>query len=138
MSLFEGYERRIDKINEVCKKYGIASIEDARKICNDKGIDPYKTVEDLQPIAFENAKWAYTLGAAIAIKKGCTKAVDAARLSAKASRHSACRAPLPTTAKSVSAMATSAPCSSTRRLVASHSSQAMSPSQQQKAPSASR
>ncbi|MCI6283197.1 GGGtGRT protein, partial [Selenomonas sp.] len=56
MSLFEGYERRIDKINEVCKKYGIANIEEARKICNDKGIDPYKTVEDLQPIAFENAK----------------------------------------------------------------------------------
>ena len=79
MSLFEGYERRIDKINEVCKKYGIASIEDARKICNDKGIDPYKTVEDLQPIAFENAKWAYTLGAAIAIKKGCTKANEAAK-----------------------------------------------------------
>jgi len=79
MSLFEGYERRIDKINEVCKEYGIASIEDARKICNDKGIDPYKTVEELQPIAFENAKWAYTLGAAIAIKKGCKKAVDAAK-----------------------------------------------------------
>ena len=78
MSLFEGYERRIDGINEVCKKYGIASIEDAKKICDAKGVDPYKIVEGLQPIAFENAKWAYILGAAIAIKKGCTKAADAA------------------------------------------------------------
>ena len=79
MSLFEGYERRIDKINEVCKQYGIASIEDAKKICADKGINPYQIVEDLQPIAFENAKWAYTLGAAIAIKKNVTTAVEAAK-----------------------------------------------------------
>ena len=79
MSLFEGYERRIDKINEVCKQYGIASIEDAKKICADKGIDPYQIVEALQPIAFENAKWAYTLGAAIAIKKNVKSAVEAAK-----------------------------------------------------------
>ena len=79
MSLFEGYERRIDKINEVCKQYGLASIEDAKKVCDEKGFNPYQIVEDLQPIAFENAKWAYTLGAAIAIKKGCTKAADAAK-----------------------------------------------------------
>lgn len=79
MSLFEGYERRIDKINEVCKQYGLASIEDAKKVCDEKGINPYQIVEDLQPIAFENAKWAYTLGAAIAIKKGCKKAADAAK-----------------------------------------------------------
>ncbi len=79
MSLFEGYERRIDKINEVCKQYGLASIEDAKKVCEEKGINPNQIVEDLQPIAFENAKWAYTLGAAIAIKKGCTKAADAAK-----------------------------------------------------------
>ena len=79
MSLFEGYERRIDKINEVCKQYGLASIEDAKKVCDEKGINPYQIVENLQPIAFENAKWAYTLGAAIAIKKGCTKAADAAK-----------------------------------------------------------
>ena len=79
MSLFEGYERRIDKINEVCKQYGIASIEDAKKICADKGINPYQIVEDLQPIAFENAKWAYTLGAAIAIKKNVKSAVEAAK-----------------------------------------------------------
>ncbi len=79
MSLFEGYERRIDKINEVCKQYGIASIEDAKKVCEGKGINPYQIVEDLQPIAFENAKWAYTLGAAIAIKKNVKTAVDAAK-----------------------------------------------------------
>ena len=79
MSLFEGYERRIDKINEVCKQYGLASIEDAKKVCDEKGINPYQIVEDLQPIAFENAKWAYVVGAAIAIKKGCTKAADAAK-----------------------------------------------------------
>jgi len=79
MSLFEGYERRIDKINEVCKKYGIGKIEDAKTICADKGIDPAKIIKDLQPIAFENAAWAYTLGAAIAIKKGDKTAVDAAK-----------------------------------------------------------
>jgi len=79
MSLFEGYERRIDKINEVCKQYGIASIEDAKKICDEKGIDPAKIIKDLQPIAFENAAWAYTLGAAIAIKKGNKTAVEAAK-----------------------------------------------------------
>ena len=79
MSLFEGYERRIDGINQVCKVYGIANIEEAKKICEEKGFNPYAIVEDLQPIAFENAKWAYTLGAAIAIKKGCTKAAEAAK-----------------------------------------------------------
>ena len=79
MSLFEGYERRIDTINKVCKQYGIASIEDAKKICDEKGVEAGKIVKDLQPIAFDNAAWAYTLGAAIAIKKGCTKAADAAK-----------------------------------------------------------
>ena len=79
MATFEGYERRIDTINEVCKKYEIKDLDEAKKICDEKGIDPYKIVEGLQPIAFENAKWAYTLGAAIAIKKGCTVAADAAK-----------------------------------------------------------
>ena len=79
MSLFEGYERRIDQINEVCKKYGIGKIEDAKTICEEKGFDPGKIVKDLQPIAFENAAWAYTLGAAIAIKKGDKTAVEAAK-----------------------------------------------------------
>ena len=79
MSLFEGYERRIDGINKVLKQYGIKDLQEARKLCQDKGFDPYTIVEGLQPIAFENAKWAYTLGAAIALKKNATKAVDAAK-----------------------------------------------------------
>ncbi len=78
MPLFEGYERRIDKINVVLKQYGFDSIEDAVKLCNDKGIDVLKLVKDIQPICFENACYAYALGTAIAIKKGCKVAADAA------------------------------------------------------------
>ena len=78
MAHFEGYERREAKILAVLKEYGISSIDECKAICDEKGIDPYKIVEETQPIAFENAKWAYTVGAAIAIKKGCTKAADAA------------------------------------------------------------
>ena len=77
-SLFESYERRIEKINSVLAQYGIKSIEEAKAICDEKGIDPYKMCEETQPICFENAKWAYVVGAAIAIKKGCTSAADAA------------------------------------------------------------
>ena len=77
-NLFESYERRIDHINEVLAQYGIGSIEEAKAICDAKGIDPYKMCEETQPICFENAKWAYVVGAAIAIKKGCTSAADAA------------------------------------------------------------
>ena len=77
-NLFESYERRIDHINEVLAQYGINGIEDAKAICDAKGIDPYKMCEETQPICFENAKWAYVVGAAIAIKKGCTNAADAA------------------------------------------------------------
>ena len=76
---FESYERRIDQIKPVMEKYGIADFEDALKICTDKGFNPYEIVKGVQPICFENAAWAYTLGAAIAIKKGCTKAADAAK-----------------------------------------------------------
>ncbi len=78
MAHFEGYERREAKILAVLKEYGISSIDECKAICDAKGIDPYKIVEETQPIAFENAKWAYTVGAAIAIKKGCVKAADAA------------------------------------------------------------
>ena len=78
MAKFEGYERREAKILAALKEYGINSIDECREICDAKGIDPYKIVEETQPICFENAKWAYTVGAAIAIKKGCTKASDAA------------------------------------------------------------
>lgn len=78
MALFEAYERRIDKINAVLAENGIASVEEAGKICEAAGIDVYHMVENIQPICFENAKWAYTVGAAIAIKKDCRKASDAA------------------------------------------------------------
>ena len=76
---FEGYERREAKTTEIMNKYGIKDFEDALKICTDRGFDPYKITEGIQNICFENAKWAYVLGCAIAIKKGCTKAADAAR-----------------------------------------------------------
>ncbi|MGN0076973.1 MAG: GGGtGRT protein, partial [Parafannyhessea sp.] len=75
---FEGYERRIDKINKTCAEYGIADLEEARKICTDLGFDPYKITEGIQSIAFENAKWAYVLGCAIAVKKGVKTASEAA------------------------------------------------------------
>ena len=78
MAKFEGYERREAKILEALKEYGISSIDECKEICDSYGIDPYKIVEETQPICFENAKWAYTVGAAIAIKKGCKKAADAA------------------------------------------------------------
>ncbi len=78
MALFESYERRIDKITEVLKNYGINSIEEAEKITKDAGLDVYEQVKKIQPICFENACWAYIVGAAIAIKKDCRKAADAA------------------------------------------------------------
>lgn len=79
MAKFEGYERRIDTITKAMQGFGIASLEEAEKICFDKGINVAEIVKGIQPICFENACWAYTLGAAIAIKKGCTKAAEAAK-----------------------------------------------------------
>ncbi|HEX2935003.1 MAG TPA: GGGtGRT protein [Bacteroidales bacterium] len=76
--LFESYGRRINQINKVLNSYGISSIEEAKKICDDKGVDVYKIVKDIQPIAFENAMWAYITGAAIAIKKGQKNAAEIA------------------------------------------------------------
>ncbi len=78
MALFESYNRREKQILDVLNKYGINSIEECAEICKAKGFDPYKITESIQPICFENAKWAYTVGCAIAIKKGCTRAADAA------------------------------------------------------------
>ena len=78
MALFESYERREKQILAVLKQYGIESIEACADVCKAKGLDIYKLVESIQPICFENAKWAYTVGCAIAIKKGCTRAADAA------------------------------------------------------------
>ena len=78
MALFESYDRREPQILAVLKNYGINSIEECADICKAKGLDIYKLVEGIQPICFENAKWAYTVGCAIAIKKNCTRAADAA------------------------------------------------------------
>ena len=78
MAQFEGYERREAKILATLKEYGISSIDECKEICDKAGIDPYTIVQETQPICFENAKWAYTVGAAIAIKSGCKKAADAA------------------------------------------------------------
>lgn len=78
MPLFESYERRIDQIIPVLEKYGMKSLEEAEAVCKEKGIDVINLVKEIQPIAFDNACWAYLVGAAIAIKKGCTVAADAA------------------------------------------------------------
>ena len=78
MALFEGYERKIDKINGVLAQYGIGSVEECRDICQAKGFDPYTITKGIQPICFEDAAWAYTVGAAIALKKGVKNAAEAA------------------------------------------------------------
>jgi len=78
MPLFESYDRRINQINAFLNANGISSVEEAKKICDEKGVDVYKIVKDIQPIAFENAMWSYIVGAAVAIKKGQTKAADIA------------------------------------------------------------
>ena len=80
MALFESYERRINNINAVLNANGIKDIDEAKKICDEKGIDPYTIVKEIQPICFENAAWAYVVGAALAIKKGCKTAADAAEV----------------------------------------------------------
>ena len=81
--MFENYEQRIDGINKVLEKYNISSLEEAKKICLDRGIDVYNEVKNIQKICFEDACWAYTLGAAIAIKKGDKEAKDEAEKLAK-------------------------------------------------------
>ena len=78
MALFESYDRRINQINAALNSYGIASIEEAEKITKDAGLDVYNMIKGIQPICFENACWAYLVGAAIAIKKDTRKAADAA------------------------------------------------------------
>ncbi|MCQ2976427.1 MAG: GGGtGRT protein [archaeon] len=80
MSLFESYERRIDQIIPVLNKYGIKDLEEAKSICDEKGVNPYEIVKEVQPICFENACWAYTVGAAIAIKNDCKKASEIAKM----------------------------------------------------------
>ena len=79
MALFENYERRIDKINGVLAQYGIGSVEECREICKGMGFDPYEITASIQPICFENVRWAYCVGAAIAIKSGAKNAAEAAK-----------------------------------------------------------
>ena len=135
MALFESYERRIDKINSVLNSYGIASIEEAEKITKDAGLNVYDQVKKIQPICFENACWAYTVGAAIAIKKNCRRAADAAAAIGEGLQ--AFRVPLLTREKLVSDTATSERCSWKRTQTASASSQVTSPSQPLRARSVS-
>ena len=80
MALFENYERRIDKINGVLAQYGLGSVEECRELCNKMGFDPYEIVAGIQPICFENVRWAYCVGAAIAIKSGIKTAAEAAKM----------------------------------------------------------
>ena len=103
---FEGYERRADKINKCLADNGIASLEEALQICTDKGFNPREIVNNTQSIAFQNAEWAYTLGCALAVKRGAKSASEAAPSSARASRPSPFPAPSPRTARSVWATAT--------------------------------
>ena len=95
MALFESYERRIDKINSVLNSYGIASIEEAEKITKDAGLNVYDQIKGIQPICFENACWAYTVGAAIANQKRMTRKQQMQQqLSVKDFRHSVFLDPL--------------------------------------------
>lgn len=80
MALFESYERRINQVNAALNKNGISSLDEAKKICDEKGVDAYNIAKSIQPICFENAGWAYIAGAAFAIKRGCKKAAEAAEV----------------------------------------------------------
>ena len=110
MALFESYERRIDKINGVLAQYGIGSVEECRELCKAKGFDPYEIVKGIQPICFENACWAYTVGAAIALKSGVRPLPTPHGRSAKVCSLSASTVLLPRTARWAWATAIWAPC----------------------------
>lgn len=99
MALFESYERREKQILAALNEYGINTIEEAAEVTKAAGLDVYKMVEGIQPICFENAKWAYTVGAAIAIKKAAEKLLMLLPLSVKDFRHSVSRVPLLTSVK---------------------------------------
>ena len=133
MANFEGYARRIEKINAFLAEKGIKDLDEARDICLSKGEDVSAIVRGIQPIAFENAVWAYTLGAANAIKSGVKTAAEAAEKIGEASRPSASPAPSLTSAKSASATATSLRCCCAKRRNASASSPDTNPSRRRKA-----
>lgn len=133
MALFENYERRVDKINSVLAEYGISSIEECKDITLAKGIDCDKIVRGTQPICFDNAVWAYTVGCAIAIKSGAVKAADAAAAIGIGLQSFCIPGSVAENRKVASATATSERCSSPRRQSASASSQVMRASPQQRA-----
>lgn len=95
---FESYERRIEKINKVCAEYGLSGLEEAKALCDSKGINVDAIVKGIQPIAFENAVWAYTLGAAIALKRAARTQPKPPKTSVSVSKRSAFPAPSPTAA----------------------------------------
>lgn len=121
MAKFEGQERRMPKIEACLKEYGMASLEDARDLCLKKGIDVDAIVKGVQPIAFENAVWAYTLGTAVAIKKGITSAAEAAKQSVLACRRFVSPARLRNSGRLVWVTATWAPCSCGKKPIVSAS-----------------
>ncbi len=137
MSLFESYERRIDKINSVLSQHGISSVEECRELCKAAGFDPYEIVKGIQPICFENACWAYCVGAAIALKKNVQTAAEAAEAIGVEFHASASPALLPRTARWVWDTAIWVPCCCGTRPSASPSWRATSPSPPLRAPSAS-
>ena len=108
---FESMERRMPKIEKCLAEYGIASLEEARELCNSKGFDAYDIVKGVQPIAFENAGWAYTLGCAVAIKKGVKTAAEAAECIGIGLRLSVSRVQLLSREMLVAVTVTSAQCS---------------------------
>ena len=125
---FEGYERRADKIDKCLADNGIASLEEALQICTDKGFNPREIVNNTQSIAFQNAEWAYTLGCALAVKRGAKTASEAAAIIGEGIQAFTVPAPSPRTARSVWATATWALCCSPTTPSASPSWPATSPS----------
>lgn len=137
MVQFEGYERRIAKIEKCLAEYGFSSLEEMKAYTVEKGLDVDSIVRSIQPIAFENAVWAYTLGAAIALRRAARRLPTPQRRSASDCRHSASPAPSLIREKSAWATATWQPCCSAKKRIASASWPVMNPLPLQKEPSVS-
>ena len=124
---FEGYERRIAKINKVLAEYGLKDLDEAKALCDSKGVDVAKLVKGIQPIAFENAVWAYTLGAALAIKKGVNLHLKRLKCWVSACKLFVCRVLLPINVKLVWDTVIWLLCCSVKKVNASASWQVMNP-----------
>lgn len=138
MALFENYEGRMPQLQPVLDKYGFKDFDEVKAYNNAKGVDAYSIVESTQPICFENVKWAYELGAAIAMKEGVTTAAEAAKRIGEGLQAFCIPVPSPTSARLASAMAIWARCCWMKTPSASLSSRATSPSRPPKARSRSR